>query len=122
MAEEMGDVKSSAGASSPHSPRNAAKQPSSPRSPKQQRRAKLTEQQLENCSKDELAAKWRELDSYVESLEARTAAQEGTEIAGDIHFLMIVWRVALGRSTRLRENDALFPSELLERGVFRDLG
>lgn len=41
---------------------------------------KLTQQQLDSLTKDELAAKWHEQDLYVECLEAQAAAQEGTEI------------------------------------------
>lgn len=57
---------------------------SSPRSPKHPRRnrIKLTEQQLESATREELAAKWREQDLYVECLEAQAAAQEGTENCG----------------------------------------
>lgn len=76
MAEEKSESKSSAGASSPSSPCAKA---SSPRSPRPPRRVKLSAQQLDELSKDEIVAKWRESDSYVESLEARSAAQEGTE-------------------------------------------
>lgn len=81
MAEECTDVKS-AGPSSPRSPQNssAGGKPSSPPSPRQPRRVKLTQQQLESMTKDELASKWHEQDLYVECLEAQAAAQEGTEI------------------------------------------
>ncbi|CAD1474688.1 unnamed protein product [Heterotrigona itama] len=78
MAEECSDVKS-AGPSSPRSPQNASTggKPSSPHSPRQPRRVKLTQQQLDSMTKDELAAKWHEQDIYVECLEAQAAAQEG---------------------------------------------
>ncbi|KZC13863.1 Pre-mRNA-splicing regulator female-lethal(2)D [Dufourea novaeangliae] len=78
MAEECNDVKS-AGPSSPRSPQNsiAGGKPSSPQSPRQPRRVKLTQQQLDAMTKDELAAKWHEQDLYVECLEAQAAAQEG---------------------------------------------
>lgn len=81
MAEECSDVKS-AGPSSPRSPQNSSApgKPSSPHSPRQPRRVKLTQQQLDSMTKDELAAKWHEQDLYVECLEAQAAAQEGTEI------------------------------------------
>ncbi|XP_048510650.1 pre-mRNA-splicing regulator WTAP [Athalia rosae] len=78
MAEESIEVKS-AGPSSPCSPHNnGTGKPSSPPLPVlRQRRVKLTEQQLESSSRDELALKWREQDLYVECLEAQAAAQEG---------------------------------------------
>ncbi|XP_012270167.1 pre-mRNA-splicing regulator WTAP [Orussus abietinus] len=79
MAEESGEVKS-AGPASPRSPQSggtATAKASSPRSPRQPRRVKLTEQQLDSLTRDELAAKWREQDLYVECLEAQAAAQEG---------------------------------------------
>ncbi|KOC60214.1 Pre-mRNA-splicing regulator female-lethal(2)D [Habropoda laboriosa] len=78
MAEECSDVKS-AGPSSPRSPQNnsAGGKPSSPHSPRQPRHVKLTQQQLDTMTKDELAAKWHEQDLYVECLEAQAAAQEG---------------------------------------------
>ncbi|XP_017892637.1 pre-mRNA-splicing regulator WTAP isoform X1 [Ceratina calcarata] len=78
MAEESNDAKS-AGPSSPRSPQSngAAGKPSSPHSPRQPRRLKLTEQQLDSMTKEELAAKWHEQDLYVECLEAQAAAQEG---------------------------------------------
>ncbi|XP_015599942.1 pre-mRNA-splicing regulator WTAP [Cephus cinctus] len=80
MAEESSEVKS-AGPSSPRSPQSSgatsSAKPSSPRSPRQPRRLKLTDQQLDGLTKDELAAKWREQDLYVECLEAQAAAQEG---------------------------------------------
>lgn len=80
MAEECNDVKS-AGPSSPRSPQNnSTGGKSSPHSPRQPRRVKLTQQQLDSMTKDELAAKWHEQDLYVECLEAQAAAQEGTEI------------------------------------------
>lgn len=81
MAEECNDVKS-AGPSSPRSPQNngTGGKPSSPHSPRQPRHVKLTQQQLDSMTKDELAAKWHEQDLYVECLEAQAAAQEGTEI------------------------------------------
>ncbi|XP_011506005.1 PREDICTED: pre-mRNA-splicing regulator WTAP [Ceratosolen solmsi marchali] len=77
MAEESNEVKST-GPSSPRSPHNGSSgKATSPRSPKQTRRVKLTDQQLETFNKDELAAKWREQDLYVECLETQTAALEG---------------------------------------------
>lgn len=81
MAEECSDAKS-AGPSSPRSPQNssAGGKPNSPHSPRQPRRLKLTQQQLDSMTKDELAAKWHEQDVYVECLEAQAASQEGTEI------------------------------------------
>ncbi|XP_014299773.2 pre-mRNA-splicing regulator WTAP [Microplitis demolitor] len=53
--------------------------PSSPRSPaaKQPRRIKLTDQQLDVASKDELTSKWREQESYIELLESQASVQEG---------------------------------------------
>lgn len=76
MAEEGNDVKS-AGPSSPRSPQDVPSgKPNSPRSPRQPRRVKITEQ-LDNLTKDEFVAKWREQDLYVEYLEAQTASQEG---------------------------------------------
>lgn len=101
MAEESGtEVVKSAGPSSPiRSPHGvgpvatAAGAPgggggggkaagSSPHSPRHQtRRVRLSEQQLDSLSRDELAAKWREQDLYVECLETQTAAAlEGTEM------------------------------------------
>lgn len=81
MADECSEVKS-AGPSSPRSPQGSSNggKPSSPHSPRQPRRVKLTQQQLDSLTKDELAAKWHEQDLYVECLEAQAAAQEGTEI------------------------------------------
>lgn len=87
MAEESVEVKS-AGPSSPHSPHSngggVGGKPTGPPSPSpvrlQPRRVKLTDQQFESLTKEELALKWREQDLYVELLEAQTAAQEGTEI------------------------------------------
>lgn len=81
MADECSEVKS-AGPSSPRSPQSNSTggKPSSPHSPRQPRRVKLTQQQLDNLTKDELAVKWHEQDMYVECLEAQAAAQEGTEI------------------------------------------
>ena len=101
MAEESSEVKS-AGPSSPRSPHSSGAagtggsasgsgagasgsggsgiKATSPRSPRQTRRMKLTEQQLESFSKEELAAKWREQDMYMDCLESQTAALEGTEI------------------------------------------
>lgn len=80
MAEEGNDVKS-AGPSSPRSPQDVPSgKPNSPRSPKQPRRVKISEQQLDNLTKDEFVAKWREQDLYMECLEAQAAVQEGTEI------------------------------------------
>ena len=80
MAEEGSDVKS-AGPSSPRSPHDiAGGKPNSPRSPRQPRRIKITDQQMDNLTKDEIVAKWREQDLYVECLEAQAAVQEGTEI------------------------------------------
>lgn len=81
MADECSEVKS-AGPSSPRSPQSnsISGKPNSPHSPRQPRRVKLTQQQLDNLTKDELAAKWHEQDLYVECLEAQAAAQEGTEI------------------------------------------
>ncbi|KAG7189052.1 hypothetical protein KM043_008637 [Ampulex compressa] len=78
MAEECSEVKS-AGPSSPRSPQSnsVGGKPSSPHSPRQPRRVKLTQQQLDSLTKDELAAKWHEQDLYVECLEAQAAAQEG---------------------------------------------
>lgn len=78
MAEESSDAKS-AGPSSPRSPQSngAVGKPGSPHSPRQPRRLKLTEQQLDSMTKEELAAKWHEQDLYVECLEAQAAAQEG---------------------------------------------
>ena len=81
MADEGSEVKS-AGPSSPRSSQSSSTggKPSSPHSPRQPRRVKLTQQQLDSLTKDELAAKWHEQDLYVECLEAQAAAQEGTEI------------------------------------------
>ncbi|XP_015513129.1 pre-mRNA-splicing regulator WTAP [Neodiprion pinetum] len=80
MAEESMEVKS-AGPSSPRSPQsNGGGKPNSPPSPlgvRQPRRIKLTEQQLDSLTRDELALKWREQDLYVEYLEAQATAQEG---------------------------------------------
>lgn len=42
------------------------------------RRIKLSEQQLESVSRDDLLRNWRELDSYVEMLESQTSNQEGS--------------------------------------------
>nr|ABK56987.1 FL(2)D protein, putative [Glyptapanteles indiensis] len=84
MAEEStGDSKQ--GHLSPRSPSGAGvaggvvTKPSSPRSPgaKSTRRVRLTDPQLEAASKEELAGKWREQESYVEILESQAAAQEG---------------------------------------------
>ncbi|KAG8035552.1 hypothetical protein G9C98_000980 [Cotesia typhae] len=84
MAEEStGDSKQ--GQLSPRSPSGAGvaggvvNKPTSPRSPaaKPTRRVRLTEQQLEAASKEELAGKWREQESYIEILEAQASAQEG---------------------------------------------
>lgn len=80
MADECNEVKST-GPSSPRSPQSSSGgKASSPHSPRQPRRVKLTQQQLDSLTKDELAIKWHEQDLYVECLEAQTAAQEGTEI------------------------------------------
>ncbi|KAK0087912.1 hypothetical protein PV325_013791 [Microctonus aethiopoides] len=80
MAEESVETKS-VGQSSPRSPNDAInKTATSPKSPKQLRRVKLTDQQLESITKEELATKWREQDLYVECLETQATAQEGTEI------------------------------------------
>lgn len=81
MADECSEVKS-AGPSSPRSPQSSSTggKPSSPHSPRQPRRVKLTQQQLDSLTKDELAAKWHEQDLYVECLETQAATQEGTEI------------------------------------------
>ncbi|XP_029164338.1 pre-mRNA-splicing regulator WTAP isoform X1 [Nylanderia fulva] len=78
MADECSEVKS-AGPSSPRSPQSSSTggKPNSPHSPRQPRRVKLTQQQLDSLTKDELAAKWHEQDLYVECLEAQAAAQEG---------------------------------------------
>lgn len=78
MADECSEVKS-VGPSSPRSPQGSSNggKPSSPHSPRQPRRVKLTQQQLDSLTKDELAAKWHEQDLYVECLEAQSAAQEG---------------------------------------------
>ncbi|KAG5322239.1 FL2D regulator, partial [Pseudoatta argentina] len=78
MADECSEVKS-AGPSSPRSPQGSSNsgKPSSLHSPRQPRRVKLTQQQLDSLTKDELAAKWHEQDLYVECLEAQSAAQEG---------------------------------------------
>lgn len=78
MAEECNEVKS-AGPSSPRSPlsNGTGAKACSPHSPRQPRRIKLTGQQLDSLTKDELAAKWQEQDLYVECLEAQAAAQEG---------------------------------------------
>ncbi|XP_046831844.1 pre-mRNA-splicing regulator WTAP-like isoform X1 [Vespa crabro] len=78
MAEECNEVKS-AGPSSPRSPlsNGTGVKACSPHSPRQPRRIKLTGQQLDNLTKEELAAKWQEQDLYVEYLEAQAAAQEG---------------------------------------------
>ncbi|XP_029676355.1 pre-mRNA-splicing regulator WTAP-like isoform X1 [Formica exsecta] len=78
MADECSEVKS-AGPSSPRSPQSSSTggKPSSPHSPRQPRRVKLTQQQLDSLTKDELAAKWHEQDLYVECLETQAAAQEG---------------------------------------------
>ncbi|XP_077267750.1 pre-mRNA-splicing regulator female-lethal(2)D isoform X1 [Temnothorax americanus] len=78
MADECSEVKS-AGPSSPRSPQGSGNggKPSSPHSPRQPRHVKLTQQQLDSLTKDELAAKWHEQDLYVECLEAQAAAQEG---------------------------------------------
>lgn len=92
MAEEStGDSKQ--GQLSPRSPSGAGvaggvvNKPTSPRSPaaKPTRRVRLTEQQLEAASKEELAGKWREQESYIEILEAQASAQEGTD------FIYIYW-------------------------------
>lgn len=45
------------------------------------RRVKLSEQQLETISREDLVRNWRELDSYVEVLESQTANQEGVCLA-----------------------------------------
>lgn len=79
MVEEGSEVKL-AGPLSPKSPPVSAVKLPSPRSPKQPRRLKLTDQQLETITKEELAAKWREQDLYVECLEGQTTTNEGTEI------------------------------------------
>ncbi|KAK0175761.1 hypothetical protein PV327_009487 [Microctonus hyperodae] len=77
MAEESIETKS-VGQSSPRSPSDAInKTATSPKSPKQLRRVKLTDQQLESITKEELATKWREQDLYVECLETQATAQEG---------------------------------------------
>lgn len=76
MAEEI-EVKS-AEASSPRSAHSATEvKASSPRSPGRQR-IKLTDQQLENFSKEELVTKWREQDLYLDCLESQTTTLEGT--------------------------------------------
>jgi len=82
MTDECSEILKSAGPSSPRSPQSSSTsgKPGSPRSPRQPRRIKLTQQQLDNLTKDEIAAKWHEQDLYVECLETQAAAQEGTEI------------------------------------------
>ncbi|XP_034947303.1 pre-mRNA-splicing regulator WTAP [Chelonus insularis] len=80
MAEESSEAKTG-GQPSPRSSQSyLGNKPNSPQSPKQPRKIKLTDQQLESVTKEELAAKWREQDLYVECLEAQATAQEG-EIA-----------------------------------------
>lgn len=99
MAEESSETKS-AGPSSPRSPHagvisNATAAGNTsvvaaaaaangaiviPCSPKQERRVKLSDQQLDALNKEELIAKWREQDSYVDFLESQSTTQEGTEI------------------------------------------
>lgn len=44
------------------------------------RRIKLSEQQLESISREDLLRNWRELDSYVEMLESQTSNQEGSSV------------------------------------------
>lgn len=78
MAEEGVEVKQ-VGPSSPPSPQTSVQKPPSPRCPRQCRRIKITDQQLETTTKEELTAKWREQDLYIEFLEAQSAAQEGTD-------------------------------------------
>ncbi|XP_058794137.1 pre-mRNA-splicing regulator WTAP [Phymastichus coffea] len=77
MAEENSEIKSTGPCSSrsPHS--MSSGKATSPRSPRQARRVKLSEQQLESLTKDELLAKWKEQDLYVESLETQTTTMEG---------------------------------------------
>lgn len=81
MAEESTEAVKTAGPSSPPSPHsNGGVKASSPRSPRQIRRIKLTEQQLDNLSKDELVSKWREEDTYVDYLELQNSTLEGIGI------------------------------------------
>lgn len=82
MTDECNEAVKSTGPSSPRSPPNGnnSGKPGSPCSPRQLRRVRLSQQQLDSLTKDELAAKWHEQDLYVECLETQTAAQEGTEI------------------------------------------
>lgn len=79
MVEENSEVKL-AGPLSPRSPVTAIKPPSPRSPPRPPRKIKLTDQQLETTTKEELTAKWREQDLYVECLESQTATQEGIEI------------------------------------------
>ncbi|KAL7301075.1 hypothetical protein TKK_0006345 [Trichogramma kaykai] len=73
MAEENSEIKS-AGTSSPRSAHsNADGKTTNPNSS----RIKLTEQQLESFSKEELMAKWQEQDLYVDSLESQNSSLEG---------------------------------------------
>lgn len=81
MAEESTEAVKAAGPSSPPSPHsNGGTKATSPRSPRQMRRIKLTEQQLDNLSKDDLIAKWREQDIYVDYLELQNSTAEGTSV------------------------------------------
>lgn len=46
-------------------------------SPRQPTRLRLTAQQLEELNKDELVAKWRQQDVYLEYLETQATSQDG---------------------------------------------
>lgn len=76
MADDNTEIRST-GPCSPKSPQSSSgcKETGSS-SPKRAWRIKLTEQQLENLSKEELISKWREQDSYVEYVESQTNALE----------------------------------------------
>lgn len=81
MAEESTEAVKTARPISPPSPHsNGGTKATSPHSPRQMRRIKLTEQQLDILTKDELVAKWHEQDIYVDNLELQNSTLEGTDM------------------------------------------
>lgn len=89
MADDNTEIRST-GPCSPKSPQSSSgcKETGSS-SPKRAWKIKLTEQQLENLSKDELITKWREQDSYIEYVENQTNVLESTCLCIDSQLVLI---------------------------------